>query len=126
MRKHPYTQLLERIIAEGYAKNIKIRYHTNGTVINDHIMLLWEKFKGIDLFISMDCWGEKNSWIRYPDMWDNIYYNLQMVDDSPDNISPRLNCTVNAYNVFYIPDYCDWVLEQNFKKINKTEDTNIF
>ena len=121
-----HTQLLERIIAEGYAKNIKIRYHTNGTVINDHIMLLWEKFKGIDLFISMDCWGEKNSWIRYPDMWDNIYYNLQMVDDSPDNISPRLNCTVNAYNVFYIPDYCDWVLEQNFKKINKTEDTNIF
>ena len=121
-----HTQLLERIISEGYAKNIKIRYHTNGTVINDHIMLLWEKFKGIDLFISMDCWGDKNSYIRYPDLWDDIYYNLRMVDDSPVNISPRLNCTVNAYNVFYIPDYCDWVLEQNFKKINKHEDTNIF
>jgi MoaA/NifB/PqqE/SkfB family radical SAM enzyme len=121
-----HTRLLERIIAEGYAKNIKIRYHTNGTVIDDYIMLLWEKFKGIDLCISMDCWGEKNSWIRYPDMWDDIYHNLQMVDDSSDNISPRLNCTVNAYNIFYIPDFCDWVAEQNFKKINKHDNDNIF
>ena len=121
-----HTQLLERIIAEGYAKNIKIRYHTNGTIMSEKIIKLWEQFKGIDLFISMDCWGKKNSWIRYPDLWDDIWNNLRRVDDTPDNISPRLNCTVNAYNVYYIPDFCDWTVEQNFKKINKLDEGNIF
>jgi MoaA/NifB/PqqE/SkfB family radical SAM enzyme len=117
-----HTQLLERIIAEGYAKNIKIRYHTNGTIMSDRILKLWEEFKGIDLFISIDAWGDKNSWIRYPDMWKDIMKNLHKVDDTPDNISPRINCTVNAYNVFYIPDFCDWTAAQNFKKINMLEN----
>jgi len=121
-----HTQLLERIIAEGYAKNIKIRYHTNGTVMPKKIIKLWEQFKAIDLFVSVDCWGEKNSWIRYPDMWDDILANLWMVDDTPDNISPRLNCTVNAYNAFYVPDFCDWTAEQNFRKVNKLDNSNIF
>ena len=74
----------------------------------------------------MDAWGKKNSWIRYPDLWDDIWNNLRRVDDTPDNISPRLNCTVNAYNVYYIPDFCDWTVSQNFKKINKLGEGNVF
>ena len=116
-----HTQLLERCIAEGHSKNIVIRYHTNGTTIPDHLFALWEKFKYIDLMLSIDCWGEKNDYIRYPGKWDDVMDNIHMLDDSPDNIIPRILATVNAYNVFYMPDYADWIMAQNFKKISPDE-----
>ena len=113
-----HTQLLKRCIAEGHSKNIIIRYHTNGTTIPDYLFELWDKFKYIDLMLSIDCWGEKNDYIRYPGKWDDIMDNIHMLDDSPDNIVPRILATVNAYNVFYMPDYADWIMEQDFKKIS--------
>ena len=112
-----HTRLLERCIAEGHSKNITIRYHTNATTMPDFLFGLWEQFKYIDLMLSIDCWGEKNDWIRYPGKWDDIIDNLHMLEGSSDNIVPRILATVNAYNVFYMPDYADWLLDQKFKKI---------
>ena len=114
-----HTRLLERCIAEGYSKNITIRYHTNGTVMPPHLFKLWEQFKHIDLCISMDSWGVKNDYIRYPGMWKDIVQNIKNLEDSADNIIPRIISTVNAYNVFYMPDFANWLLEQNFKKLCK-------
>jgi len=112
-----HTRLLERCIAEGFSKNITIRYHTNGTVMSPKIIKLWEKFKAIDVCISMDSWGTKNEYIRYPGYWNDIMDNINMLEDTPDNIIPRIISTVNAYNVFYMPDFANWLLEQNYKKL---------
>ena len=112
-----HTRLLERCIAEGFSKNITIRYHTNGTVMSPKIIKLWEKFKAIDVCISMDSWGKKNEYIRYPGYWNDIMDNINMLEDTPDNIIPRIISTVNAYNVFYMPDFANWLLEQNYKKL---------
>tara|TARA_R110002096_G_scaffold218918_4_gene407169 strand:+ start:5094 stop:6548 length:1455 start_codon:yes stop_codon:yes gene_type:complete len=112
-----HTRLLERCIAEGYSKNITIRYHTNGTVMSPKILKLWEHFKAIDICISMDSWGNKNNYIRYPGHWNDILDNIEKLEDSADNIIPRIISTVNAYNVFYMPDFADWLLEQNYKKL---------
>jgi len=115
-----HVPLLEKIVDTGYAKNIKIRYHTNATIIpSNRILELWKEFKFIDLTMSVDCYEEKNSYIRYPDLWENIVDTMHMVDSAPDNIGPRLNCTVNTLNVMYIPDYVDWVIKQKFKKISQ-------
>ena len=120
-----HVPLLEKIVDTGYAKNIKIRYHTNATIIpSNRILELWREFKFIDLTMSIDCYEEKNSYIRYPDRWENILDTLHMVDSAPDNIGPRLNCTVNALNVMYIPDYVDWIFKQKFKKISHNSEQN--
>ena len=112
-----HNRLLERCIAEGYSKNITIRYHTNGTIMPSHLLKLWEQFKAIDICISMDSWGEKNNYIRYPGHWDDIIDNIKRLEDSADNIIPRIISTVNAYNILYMPDFADWLLEQNYKKL---------
>ena len=67
---------LERCIAEGYSKNITIRYHTNGTVMSPKILQLWEQFKAIDVCISMDSWGKKNDYIRYPGNWNDEHVGV--------------------------------------------------
>ena len=73
------------------------------------IIKLWEKFKAIDVCISMDSWGTKNEYIRYPGYWNDIMDNINMLEDTPDNIIPRIISTVNAYNVFYMPDFANWL-----------------
>lgn len=115
-----HVPLLEKIVEQGYAKNIKIRYHTNATIIpSNKILELWKEFKFIDYTMSIDCYEEKNSYIRYPDHWENIVDTLHMVDSSYDNIGPRMNCTINALNVFYIPEFVEWVESQKFEKVSQ-------
>jgi len=120
-----HVPLLEKIVEQGYAKNIKIRYHTNATIIpSNKILDLWKEFKFIDYTMSVDCYEDKNSYIRYPDHWENIVDTMHMVDSTPDNIGPRLNCTVNILNVMYIPEYIDWVIKQKFKKVSQSGSQN--
>jgi len=83
------------------------------------ILQLWEQFKAIDVCISMDSWGKKNDYIRYPGNWNDIRDNIDMLEHSPDNVIPRIISTVNAYNIFYMPDFANWLLDQNFKKLCK-------
>ncbi len=116
-----HIPLLERIVALGHAKHIKIRYHTNATITpSNRLFELWSEFEHIDLCMSIDCYEEKNSYIRYPDHWNDILDTLHMVDSSPDNIGPRINCTINAINIFYMPEYVEWLQRQKFKKVSQS------
>ena len=119
-----HIPLLEKIVEKGYAKNIKIRYHTNATITpTNRIFELWNEFKHIDLSMSIDCYEDKNSYIRYPDHWGDIVDTLHMVDNAPDNIGPRMNCTINAINVFYMPEFVDWIQKQKFIKIGRQKNS---
>jgi MoaA/NifB/PqqE/SkfB family radical SAM enzyme len=119
-----HIELLEKIVEQGHADHIKIRYHTNATITpSNKIFKLWKEFKYIDLCMSIDCYEEKNSYIRHPDLWNDILDTLHMVDCAPDNIGPRINCTINAINVFYMPEYIKWIENQKFKKVSKQGTT---
>ena len=120
-----HIQLLEKIVELGHADHIKIRYHTNATIIpSNRIFELWNEFEYIDLCMSIDCYEEKNSYIRYPDHWNDILDTLHMVDSAPDNIGPRINCTINAINMFYMPEYIEWIENQKFKKVSRGKTFN--
>lgn len=115
-----HTKLLEKIVDSGHANHIKIRYHSNATIIpSNRIFELWKEFEYIDLCLSIDCYEEKNSYIRYPDHWNDIVDTLHMVDTAPKNIGPRINCTINAINMFYMPEYIEWLQSQKFKKVSQ-------
>ena len=58
-----HIPLLEKIVEQGYAKNIKLRYHTNATITpSNKIFELWKEYKYIDLSMSIDSYEEKNSY----------------------------------------------------------------
>ena len=53
--------------------------------------------------ISVDMWGKKNEYVRYRSHWSDIIDNLWILDDTPDNINPRLSACVRALNIYDIP-----------------------
>jgi organic radical activating enzyme len=97
--------LMKRIVERDLAKNMDLRITTNGT--------LTPKFDGKDIFdyipefksclinISIEGWGKRNEYIRYPSNWDVIYRNSKRFA-SIDNTKVLFVSTINSINVGYL------------------------
>jgi hypothetical protein len=73
---------------------------------------------------SIDGMGDVLEYQRYPAKWGAIERNLHVVDNLPDNVRAWISATVTLTNVWQFPDFMLWKIDQNFKKINKTEIIN--
>ena len=113
-----HKKLLKRIINEGRSKDISLRYNTNGILINDEMISIWEQFKKVKISVSMDAIGDRLNYIRYPTEFSVIEQNLHKLDNTVDNIEVNIACAVQILNIKHIPDFIKWKLQQNFKKVS--------
>jgi sulfatase maturation enzyme AslB (radical SAM superfamily) len=121
-----HKEIIKQLVNRGYSKNIELRYHTNGTIWDQEVADLWTQFKRVEVMISIDGHGKVNDYIRYPSDWATIEKNLQLYDNSPDPIDPKILCTVQALNIAYLPEFADWIQAQNYKKISRRSQEGIF
>jgi MoaA/NifB/PqqE/SkfB family radical SAM enzyme len=121
-----HKEIIRKLVELGFSKNIELRYHTNGTIYDQEVVDLWAQFKLVEVMISIDGLGQVNEYIRYPSKWNDIENNLRLYDDTPDSVDPKVLCTVQALNIAYLPEFADWLLDQNFKKIGKKSQEGIF
>ena len=113
-----HYNILEFMVSEGHAQNCILRYNSNGTELPDRLFELWNHFKLVKFNFSIDAYGLKNDYIRYPSTWDNITNNLHRIDNTPDNVIVNVACAVQAMNVLYLDELVEWKMSQNFKKVN--------
>jgi sulfatase maturation enzyme AslB (radical SAM superfamily) len=112
-----YT-LLEEVVKAGYAKNIELRYNSNGVEMPQRLFDLWDEFKNVRFHYSVDSIGEMNDYIRFPSKWDHTVKMFHLLDNTGPNVEVTVACAVQALNIYYLPDFVKWKLEQKFKKIN--------
>lgn len=110
--------LLKECIRRGEASHIELRYNSNGLVIPENLFELWSHFKRVRYHFSIDSIEEMNHYIRYPSPWKRVVENLRRFDETNDKVEVTIACAVQALNIYYIPEFIEWKLEQNFKKIN--------
>lgn len=115
---------LEEIIRRGYAGKILIRYNTNGALLDDDIINLWEKFRKVKVGLSLDDIEERNFYIRFPADWNTIEKNLERLDNTPDNIHVSIATAIQILNIKTLPDLAKWKIQKNYRKINLTNVTN--
>lgn len=121
-----HYELIEQLVNRGYSHQIQLRYHTNGTIYNQDLVNLWEKFKFVEVMISIDGYKEVNNYIRYPSQWEDIEKNLRLYDCTTSNIDPQLLCTVQVLNIEHLPDFSQWLIDQQFNKIGKQFHCGVF
>lgn len=114
-----HFRFLEEIVNRGYSQSITLRYNSNGLLLNEAVIDLWNKFKDVRFAFSIDALTERNHYIRYPAEWDIIEKNLERLDDTPDNIKIGIACAVQIFNIKHIIDFAKWKIKKNFRKINK-------
>ena len=113
-----HKDIIRKLVENGTAPNIKVNYHTNGTIYDSELIELWSHFKRVDLFLSFDGIERINKYVRYPALHDTVVTNLKKYNDNaPPNMHFKALYTVQALNIFYIPEFVDWLLSLNLPRI---------
>ena len=114
-----HYDILSECIRQGHAKNLELRYNSNGVEWRDELFELWTHFKKVRFHYSVDSIHEMNDYIRFPSDWKRTEEVFHILDnETSNNVEITIACAVQALNIYYIPDFIKWKLEQNFKKIN--------
>lgn len=121
-----HYEFLNKCIERGISENITLEYNTNLTTLPEKAITLWNNFKKVRIGASVDGFGKVLEYQRHPAKWKQIEKNIKHLDSLPSNIEAWLACTVTNLNVYHIPEFMLWKLNQNFEKINiYTTDTII-
>lgn len=113
-----HKQFLLEIIDRGNADQIGLRYNTNGILINDEMIDIWEKFKKVKVGISIDGMGDRVGYIRYPTDWKVVEQNLWRLEQTSDRIQVNIALAAQILNIKHIPDFIKWKVSSGFKKLN--------
>ena len=110
-----HYMLLEKCIEDGLAKDIELRYNSNGIEWQDNLFDLWKEFRNVIFHFSVDDISIRNHFIRYPSDWQTITNSIHKMD----NLTLTTATTIMALNIFYVPEFIKWKIESNFKILNK-------
>jgi len=111
---------LRKCIEAGRSKDITIEHNSNITYLPKMALDLWKNFKEIRIGASIDGVGEVNNYIRYPSKWSTIVRNLKKLDSAEGNFKVWIAFTVQVLNILSLPDFFQWKIDQQFKRINTT------
>ena len=80
-----HYEILEECIRQGHAKNLEIRYNSNGVEWRDDLFDLWKEFKIVRFHYSVDSIGAMNEYIRYPSTWERTEEVFHILDNETSN-----------------------------------------
>lgn len=99
-------QILQNLPDSVY-QNTVLRIQTNGTLLDRHWQLLLQKFRKVEIMLSIDSVDAYNTYIRYPSKWNKIQTFAQWVTQHT-NIHCFVACTVSNLNIMSLWTLLDW------------------
>tara|TARA_Y100001972_G_scaffold129005_1_gene193374 strand:+ start:1361 stop:2770 length:1410 start_codon:yes stop_codon:yes gene_type:complete len=100
-----YIQILEKCVKEGWAKDKKLFIFSNnyGYPKMEYIRDLLAQFQKVHYKCSMELWGTKNDYIRYPSKWPEVEKNIRMMHAIP-NTNIGFAMTLNPISIGYVDE----------------------
>ena len=106
--------LLEEMIRKGKT-DIFLRYNTNMSNLkfkDKDILSLWKHFKhGVDIYASIDHYGERAEYIRHGTDWGVVEENLLKAKKTP-YIKLQMNTVLSAFNFLTIGDFYQYLIDK--------------
>lgn len=109
-------EILNYLVDRKLSKNISLILNTNGTVMNDKFMNIFNQFQQVYLYFSIDDVFERYNYERWPAKYDNIFRDLQLVHDKYERgvVQASLYISVSIFNVLDLNE-----IFKEFKKFPK-------
>lgn len=112
-------KLLPRLIEKGHSKNITLYFNTNGTIFDQEIVYLSNKFKKLEIRASIDGIDSHFEYLRYNAKYIEVIENCKKFANL-ENSNFELVCTISPYNFLYLDDY-----DKEFKSLGWTAFYNM-
>lgn len=109
-----HYDVLKRLL-EMHRNNVTLSYNTNFSTLkykNVNIVELWKKFDKVDVWASLDGMGARGDYMRKGQRWNTIEENIQTFFKEVPNGLLGVNITVSLLNVFHIPDFVQYLIQQ--------------
>ena len=75
-----HVQLLEKLSETVDFSDVILWYHSNGTIkVSDKVLKLWENFKMVDIYFSIDDLGTRMEYQRWPVKWKNLAKSVDTI-----------------------------------------------
>ena len=107
-----FIPFLDTIIESGYSKNINLEIYTNASWIpKAKILDRLDKFKNLNIFLSIDGTGIVNDYVRAPSKWETVAEAAETwIRYSKENpkYSIVFSPTISLYNILNFPDMLRW------------------
>lgn len=97
-------------IPQSVRHKIKLRYASNLSYIKFKkydLVKIWQQFKHTNIKISMDGIGDVYNYIREGGDWNTVEDNMRVLN-TIDGIDIAAGITVQAHNVFQMPEFYDF------------------
>lgn len=105
---------LKQLAELGTAQNVHLVYSLNMMDIPDQLIELWKPFKKVTVNASIDDYGIRNTYIRYPTKWEETVESIEKLTRAP-NVDWHVTQTVSILNIYNLVELNDW-LQQNYNK----------
>jgi organic radical activating enzyme len=92
-------EMLDRLIARDFAKNITLRFDTNLSVINKKVIEKFKHFKKINFCVSVDDIDERYELIRFPGKYNTIIDNIKTLKENGMDIH-YLSCCIGVASIY--------------------------
>lgn len=110
-----FANVLKIAVDQGYAKNIRLHYNSNGSVWPGAFVDYWPHFKEVDIHFSIDAIGERFE-LQRGGTWNEVERNILRIKNlNLPNLNISLMPTISIMSVYYIDEVYDWAQEHNFK-----------
>ena len=96
-------------------KTASLHYFTNGTIFpNDKFLNEWTKFERVELQLSVDDFGRRFEYNRWPGNWAEVSSNISkfiQFSNANKNIVINVGQVVSIFTVYYLPEFLIWCLK---------------
>lgn len=109
-----HYEILEYLI-DNNSTDVTLRYNTNCSRLDfkDKIVTdLWNQFTKVEVYGSLDSFGERAEYMRNGTVWNNILNNLKRVQRDSPTVSISFNCVVGVFNVMTITDFLNHLYDE--------------
>lgn len=93
-----HIPLLDDIIETREADRMSLTYDTNLSILPKDVLKRWERFKEVNLSISLDGTEEIQEYLRPPTKWDNLTRNIEKIKNIP-NVTFSFKTVLYALNL---------------------------
>lgn len=112
-------ELLEKLINDGYSKNVKLIINSNMTNDKTNFFELLSHFEEVTFYASIDGYGLIQEYTRYPSDWNQVSKNLtKLVNRQLDNVIIKVSPVIQITNLNNIVDLFEFCEEFN-RRANK-------
>ncbi len=111
-----HYKVLDYLIEIGKT-DVNLTYNTNFSTLRYkkyNVVDMWNKFHQVDVWASLDGMSDRGDYQRKGQNWAKIEDNIREVKAGCNNVVFGINATVSIFNIFHIPDFFEYMVENKF------------